>query len=152
MAYIIVYRTRYPTAERMLDILKPAGIDVEIDQMEPGRQNVFCKRGLEEIVAEVVDPKQCENLEFPYEAFCFSAPTSVSAGYLVMPSRPGWLFFCFTLPIVSLLQESGFLLDATTPPPRLASCPQCGKNLRSSKAEQCFYCGADWHVKIEPAM
>lgn len=26
-------------------------------------------------------------------------------------------------------------------------CPKCGKNLRTSLAQQCMHCGADWHVK-----
>lgn len=26
-----------------------------------------------------------------------------------------------------------------------AACPQCGKMLKTSKAKQCFHCGADWH-------
>jgi hypothetical protein len=26
-------------------------------------------------------------------------------------------------------------------------CPQCGKPLRTNKAQQCLECGADWHKK-----
>ncbi len=24
-------------------------------------------------------------------------------------------------------------------------CPECGKNLRTARAQQCMHCGADWH-------
>jgi hypothetical protein len=27
-------------------------------------------------------------------------------------------------------------------------CPQCGRKLRTAKAQQCFHCGADWHGQI----
>ena len=30
-------------------------------------------------------------------------------------------------------------------PPTTASCPKCGAVLRTTKAQQCFECGADWH-------
>jgi hypothetical protein len=30
-------------------------------------------------------------------------------------------------------------------PGEFTPCPHCGKPLRTSKARQCFECGADWH-------
>lgn len=149
MAAIVVYRARFPTAERMCEILKSAGFETEVEQVEPGMQRVFCRRGLEAISAELIDSVQCTSPERPYEFFCSSKPTRDFKGYLVLPSQPGWLFFCFTLQIADLLQKAKFLIDATAKVPKMPSCPQCGMMLRSDKAQQCFHCGADWHEKMK---
>lgn len=37
------------------------------------------------------------------------------------------------------------LHDPRKPPEPPLPCPQCGELLRTSKAQQCFECGADWH-------
>jgi GNAT superfamily N-acetyltransferase len=38
--------------------------------------------------------------------------------------------------------EAGLVMELQLPP---SSCPKCGKALRTPRAKQCRFCGADWH-------
>jgi hypothetical protein len=50
----------------------------------------------------------------------------------------------------------GYFRPASEPEPEFPKrkpvptvpCPKCGEPLRTSKAQQCFHCGADWHEKL----
>ena len=63
--------------------------------------------------------------------------SSVLSGLIAMK------VFWFVSEIFDLVPRSWLEGKGDTKP-----CPECGKNLRTARAQQCFHCGADWHPQV----